>query len=390
MLGIYGFAIIFVVFAFGDFIAQKTRSAISLMLTCSIVFLLAFWCGFPATVFEVSGLSELMVVTISMLLVNMGSTIKIRDFIQEWKTVIMVICSTAAICLGIYFIGGIFIDRHLALVGAPILGGGMTAFLVLQETFTKMGEDSVLAFGSLVLVMQGLVGLPIASFLCRKEGFRYRDDLRTGRVVLNAPLEGANPKERKKLIPPIPEKYNKSNLLVAKVALVGCLATWLSGLTGGTVNTLIIALILGVIFAEIGFLDENALVKGNAYTLVLVAALVPVFAGIGKATPQMILDMIVPLLVVIVVGVTSCFIVSVLVGKVFKQSWSLSFALGLTALIGFPGTFLISTEVAEATGESEEETKAILDHIMPKMVIAGMTSVSVISVVFASIMVNWI
>lgn len=389
MLGIYAFALIFMVFALGDFVAIKTKAAVSLMLTASVVFLVAFWCGFPPNVFEVSGLMQLMTVTVSMLLVHMGSTIKIKDFIQEWKTVVIVIASTSAICLGVYFIGGIFMDKHLMLAGAPILGGGMTAFLVMQDIFTKMDEPSVIVFGSLVLAMQGLVGLPLGSLLCKKEGKRYCKDMREGKVILNAPLKAEDVEPRKKLFPAIPSQYNGDNLIVTKVALIGCLATWLSSLTGGKINTLIIALVLGVLFSELGILDENALVKGKAFTIILVAALVPAFAGLGGATPALILSLMKPLLVVIVVGLACCLIVSVVVGKIFKQSWYLSFALGVTALIGFPGTFLISSEVANAIGETQKEVDGILAHIMPKMIIAGMTSVSVISVVFATLMANW-
>ena len=73
-------------------------------------------------------------------------------------------------------------------------------------------------------------------------------------------------------------------------------------------------------------------------------------------------------------------IVSILVGKIFHESWYLCCAMSITALFGFPGTVIVPTE---------DEKKLIQGSIMPKMIISGMVSVSVVSVVVAGIMSAW-
>lgn len=124
----------------------------------------------------------------------------------------------------------------------------------------------------------------------------------------------------------MPEKYNSGNMMIAKAALVACLASWLSNLTGGNVNMLVICLLLGVLFRELGFLDENPLTKGSAFTLVMGAVLVNVFASLADTTPSMIVTMLKPLVIVVIIGLAGCALVSILVGKIFKQSWYMSFA----------------------------------------------------------------
>ena len=99
--------------------------------------------------------------------------------------------------------------------------------------------------------------------------------------------------------------------------------------------------------------------------------------------------MIGPLVIIFAVGLAICAIVAILVGKLLGESWYMSFALGVTALFGFPGTLIVPTEVANAVGESEEEVEMLKKHLVPKMIIAGMVSVSVVSVVFAGIMASW-
>ena len=46
-------------------------------------------------------------------------------------------------------------------------------------------------------------------------------------------------------------------------------------------------------------------------------------------------------------------IVSILVGKIFHESWYLCCAMSITALFGFPGTVIVPTEVTKAVAEAE-------------------------------------
>lgn len=390
MNGLYALTLIMIVYALGDMIATRTKAIISMLFVASVVFAVAFWNGLPATIFSDSTLQAFASVTVGLLLVHMGTTIKLNDLIKQWKTVVIVLCSTIAICLGVYFVGGLIIDKAMALIGAPILGGGVVAFLVMSEALTKAGaEEAVVVFGSLVLVIQGVVGFPIASFLCKKEALRLKGQIASGELTLNQPLEDEESRPAWRIFPKTPEAYNGPNYLIAKLAIVACLAQWLSGLTGGKVNMLVICLVLGVLFREIGFLDEASLTKANGFTFVIGAVLVNVFASLANTTPSLVLSMIGPLAVVVVVGLATCAVVSILVGKIFHQSWYMSFALGVTALFGFPGTLIVPTEVCKAVADSEEENQTLLQSILPKMIIAGMVSVSIVSVVFAGVMASW-
>ena len=59
-------------------------------------------------------------------------------------------------------------------------------------------------------------------------------------------------------------------------------------------------------------------------------------------------------------------------------------------LFGFPGTVIISNEVSESTGANAEERAAINAQIMPKMLVAGMVTVSITSVLVAGVMSGWL
>lgn len=194
MNGLYALTIVFVVYALGDMIATKTKAIISMLFVASVVFAIGFWNGLPATIFTDSALQGFASVSVGLLLVHMGTTIKLKNILKEWKTVVIVLCSTVAICLGVYFIGSLFIEKDMALMGAPILGGGVVAFLVMRDALASAG-DRIVLFGSLVLVVQGVVGFPIASVMYKKEALRLKDKIADSSLALRSSLEAEDEKK---------------------------------------------------------------------------------------------------------------------------------------------------------------------------------------------------
>ena len=392
MNAILAAAVIFAVFAIGDMISAKTKAIVSMLLVASVVFLAGFWTGiFPTTMFADSTLLSMAGLLVTMLLVHLGTTIKLRDFGAQWRTVIISAVACIAISVAVFFIGQLIIDRGFALVGAPILSGGVVATLQMQSMAQDAGREELAVFATLVMCAQGFVGYPVASLCLKSEAKRIKAKLNSGELSASD-LEDSKAAEasHKKLIPPLPAALNTPNAILAKVVLVALLSVTVSGLFHDAVNKLVWCLIFGVLCKEIGFLDENALGKANATGIVMPIITLSIFTNLASATPQMVGSMIVPLLVVIVIGSIAFSVVSILVGKIFGYSWQMSMAIGSSCLFGFPGTVIISNEVSESTGTTAEEKAFINEQIMPKMLVAGMVTVSITSVLVAGVMCKWL
>ena len=56
--------------------------------------------------------------------------------------------------------------------------------------------------------------------------------------------------------------------------------------------------------------------------------------------------------------------------------------------IGYPGTELIATEIANAVAQTPEERDAVSGKIQTAYVISGFTSVTILSVFIASVLAN--
>ena len=392
MNAILAAAVIFVVFAAGDMISAKTKAIVSVLLVASVVFLVGFWTGvFPTTLFADSTLLSMAGLLVTMLLVHLGTTIKLRDFGAQWRTVIIAAVACIAISAAVYFIGQLIIDRGFALVGAPILSGGVVATLQMQEMAQKADLPQLAVFATLVMCAQGFVGYPVASLCLKSEAKRIKAQLDAGELsVASQDAEKAAAASRKKLIPALPAKYNTPNVVLAKVVLVALLSVFVSSLFHDAVNKLVWCLIFGVLCKELGFLDEDALGKANATGIVMPIITLSIFTNLASATPEMVVSMVVPLLVVIAIGTVAFAVVSILIGKIFHYSWQMSVAIGSSCLFGFPGTVIISNEVSESTGTTPEEKTYINAQIMPKMLVAGMVTVSITSVLVAGVMCKWL
>ena len=75
----------------------------------------------------------------------------------------------------------------------------------------------------------------------------------------------------KKLLPRVPDKYNTPLFMMAKLGLVA----WLASLAGQfkfgsvSISPAIWALVFGVIFCAVGFLDTNLLNRANSYWITM-------------------------------------------------------------------------------------------------------------------------
>ena len=81
-------------------------------------------------------------------------------------------------------------------------------------------------------------------------------------------------------------------------------------------------------------------------------------------------------------------IASVLAGKILKYSTTLSISIGLNCFLGFPFNYIITEEAIAASAETEEERQFLNSILMPKMIIAGIVAVSIVSTIVAGAFLN--
>ncbi|MBW2369002.1 MAG: hypothetical protein JRH15_14070 [Deltaproteobacteria bacterium] len=377
------------IFGLAEIIAVKSKARLSSFFVIAILLLLAFWAGMPGDIWVTSNMLAMGATVAGLLLTSLGTLIDFDEFVQQWKTVVIGFGAVVLIVLFITVIGPFVIDRTMAVAASPVVAGGAVAQIIVGQILKQKGLLDAEIFCLLVLVLQCLIGVPISSILLRNEARRYikSGDYETASDS-ETPSQDKTPK--KTLIPQLPEAYRKPFILIAKTGLVTLLAYYLSGLTGGKANALLLCLILGVVFKALGFLESDVLGKANSFGITMFFVYALVFANIAKVTPGMLAAMIGPLMVVFLLGLTGIIAAGVIFSKLLKVNSRMGIVIGLTALYGFPATYYLAMEVAEAVGENQAQVTALRNYMLPQMLTAGFATVTIASVVIVGFVVNMI
>jgi hypothetical protein len=391
----YNFALAFticcVVFAIGEIVSIKTKAWVPGIFVTAAVMLIGYWTVLPHDLISDSFLIPFgSTICIYLLIVHMGTVISLRQLIEQWKTIVICLCGLAGMISIAYFLCPLFMPKLLVVAGLPPLTGGIVAATIMQKACADAGMITASVFAITMYCIQGFAGYPITAICLQKEGKRLLEKLRSGEdsitdeerknLVKVSAVANVDTSE-KKLIPQIPEKYNSSVVVLGKLGLVGWIASILGSATG--ISGAIWALVLGVVFTTIGFLDRSALNKANSYGIVMFALMMYVFDGLKDCTVEMLTSIVGPMIILIIVGVVGMGIFSFIAAKILKVSFPLAFANALTALYGFPCDAIITESTCNSLGETDEEVDYLMSKMFPSMIVGGFTSVTITSVFVA-------
>ncbi len=387
MTAVQAFCVLLAIFALGEIVAEKTRAILSATLVIAVVLLIAFWCGLPADIFDTAAVTGIANVLIGILITSMGTMIDFPELKRQWKTVVVslvcVICGVALIVV----VCPLLMGHDMAIAGAPIFAGANTAALLMTSTLTEKGLADLSSFVILVLVAQNFVGIPVASILLRKDAQSFLKD--KGNIALYAHGDAAAAAgEAKRKLLELPKSLNKPSIKLLKLGLVAALSQFCAGLTNGTIHFFVFALLFGILFSELGFLEKNILPQTESNGMIVFTTTVIIFTNLANTTPQQLIDMLVPLLLLLVTGVVGVAVAGLILSKVLHMAPGMAISLGLTCTFGFPTTMFIPKEVANAMSSNEEERAAIENYMLPKMVTAGFVTVTISSVLIAGVVVK--
>ena len=388
----YNFMLAFIIcaiaFVIGEVVSTVTKAWIPSVFVTAVIMLVGYWTVIPKTVVSDSLLipfgSQL---GIYLLITHMGTVISLKQLKEQWKTIVICLVGLAGMCALSMLLAPVFMDRTLVIAGLPPLTGGIVAATMMQTAAAEAGLETAAVFAITMYCVQGFAGYPLTAICLQIEGRRLLKKYRSGEAKTDKDaLAGTQEAARKTLIPPVPKKYDSDGVTLLKLAIVA----WFAILLGtvkfpgiGTISGAIWALLLGVFFCTIGFLDRRSLNKANSYGITMFALMMYIFDGLKDCTPDMLLSIIGPMIILIIIGVAGMCVASFIIAKIFKMSFPLAFANGLTALYGFPPDAIITESTCTALAENEEEKAYLMSKMFPSMIVGGFTTVTITSVIIA-------
>lgn len=391
---VLAFVVVMAVWTVSDFVAKKTQSLLSSLFVASIIFLIGFLTDiFPEDLLTSSSLLALAGVVVGFIIVHLGTLISIEEFKRQWRTFVIGVSTVVGIGIALLVAALIFGDRapggyegvasalDFVIAGTGSLSGGTISVLIIQEAALGIGLTTVAVFPVLIAALQGLVGFPLTSIILRKEAQRLKGEYRAGRLEVPLQVEAADAPPATKLPPAF--LTTAGTLFVVGLAVLVSLG--INNLTDGILNTFVVALVLGIVLRATGVFKPAVLSGIDSFGLMMIAIMILIFGPLATVQPSDVAALALPLFLAFLFGVVGIGLFAGLAGKLLGYSVPISIAIGLTSLYGFPGTMILSQEAAKGAGENPDEVAAIEGDILPKMIIAGFSTVTITSVVVTSL-----
>ncbi|WP_297598184.1 hypothetical protein [uncultured Cetobacterium sp.] len=379
---------ILIALSLGEVVSIKTKALVPSVFITAIIFLLGYWTIFPANILELAGfVNPIVVISMLFLVTHLGTMLSLKELAQQWKSFCIASAGILGVCFGTLFLGRLFFSWEMLVIATPPLTGGVVASIIMSEAATAKGLTHLAVLAVVMYVMQGFVGYPLTSIALRMEGSKLITKFRSGTIEDLGRFEIIDEK-KKKLIPPLPKEYQTTYIVLLKLAILSGISVFIAESTGETVSRYVLCLVVGVIGAESGFIERKPLNVSGTFGFYMTGLMAFIFGGLSKATPQMLQELMIPFIGIIGFGVIGMAVFSMFLGKILKESIPMSFAIALNALYGFPANFAITTETIKALGKNDEEIEFLTNRMLPKMLVGGFTSVTIVSVIIAGIFVN--
>lgn len=378
------FLIVMIFMFVGEWVSSLTKAYVPSIFISAVLFTIGFWTILPKDIVAKASFgSQFVGVCIPILLVHLGTMMNIRQLLNQWRAVTIALAGTLGTIIITLTVGTVLFDWHTVIAAIPPLTGGLVSALLMTDGLKAAGLSTLVALPVSMFIMHSMIGYPLTSVMLKKEGRRLLREHRGNPQVVAAEKEvvDTEPKALFKL----PAKYNTSAFMLAKVGAVGLLSIWVAGLMNDAINANVIALVLGVIGHQIGFLEKEVLNKTKVFNWLMYGLMAYVLSQLSVTTPDMLGTILIQIVVLIILGIFGMFIASWILSKPMKMSKEMAFASSLTALFGFPADYVLTNEVIGHLTTDENERAYLTSHMMPKMLVGGFATVSVASVIIASV-----
>lgn len=391
----------------GEWVSTRSRAYVPSVFITALLFLVGFWTIVPKNIVPAASFGTAFIqITQAVLLVHMGTLMDLKLLLKQWRAVVIALSGVVGTVVLTMGIGRLLFDWHTIVASVPPLTGGLVAAFLMTAGLKAQHITALVAFPVAMFVMHSMLGYPLTAWMLKRESRRLlqvrhvdvtvatADSATSATVQTTAQLPVCQlptvPAKVKSVQPQLrhwqlPAAYDTSAFMLFKVAAVTGLAEWTAQLAHGTINQYIICLVFGVIAHQLGFLEDAVLEKAGVFHWLMYGLLAYIFANLNIVKISMLSGILIPIVTLIVLGVLGMWIASSLLARPLGFSREMAFASALTALFGFPADYIVTHEVTEIMGSTAEEKQYLLDQMLPKMLVGGFATVSVASVIIASI-----
>ncbi|WP_057896485.1 hypothetical protein [Liquorilactobacillus oeni] len=380
------FTIVMLFMLIGEWVSAATKAYIPSIFVTAILFVIGFWTILPKDIVSQASFgTNFVTICISLLLVHLGTLMNLRELIAQWKAVCIALLGVIGTLILTLAVGTLIFNWHTVVAAVPPLTGGLVAALLMTNGLKAEGITALVALPVSMFVLHSVIGYPLTSYMLKKEGRRLVAKFRKEDIQIdeNSPLTTLSNSTTQ--VFNLPKEFQTPAFILVRVAIVALISNGFAALIHNAINPNVICLIFGVIAHQLGFLESNALKQAGVFNWLMYGLLAYVFEQLNLTTPAVMGNIILQIVVLIILGLLGMFIASWILAKPFGMSGPMAFSCSLTALFGFPADYILTTEICHSVAENKKEEAYLLENILPKMLVGGFATVSVASVIIASV-----
>ncbi|HIW39167.1 MAG TPA: hypothetical protein H9885_09195 [Candidatus Jeotgalicoccus stercoravium] len=370
---------LFALIALGEVISIYSRARIPMLMTAMIGFLVLTLTGvFPENILELSTLPALGAILIGPLIIHMGTLMPLSTLKKQWRAVVISISGLLGALILVLTIVPLVFDFETAASGVGPISGGVVALLITTEKLTELGLTAIIVVPVLIAAFQTPIGMPLISFFLKRYA-QYFVKNTTASVEDKEAFEADEKPVRFSLL--------KNNIiLLFTVFVLAAIATVLSEWTG--VHYTLYCLLFGILMLNSRLFPQGVLEKSNSFSFMMVALIFVIIGTMGGITPGDVLNNIPAVLLILVTGVGGLALGGFIASKAVGWHPFKGMPVALTALVGFPGDYLICEEVSRSTTDNPVDQSRVFSELVTPMLIGGFVTVTVASVVIASVVMG--
>lgn len=372
--------------ALGEVISIVTKARVPMLFVALMGYLVLIWTGLlPKDMIVDSGFVTVgTVLGTAPIIVHMGTLIPLRSIKVQWKAVVIAVLGIIFALILILTLVTFIFDYNVAVAGTGPLTGGIIALLVTSEGLKEVGLVSLVTIPVLIMAVQSLFGIPLATNILRRYALKIRSKMDNGTYVSENPDGKKDVKEKEKFF--LPEKYRSNLILLFLLFIGGALAVILGKYT--FIPYSLWSLAIGVLGRLIGFYPERVMERANAFTIGMAGIIFLIIIMMNDITFGQFIGYLPEVISIIIIGISGIVIGAYVGSKLFKWDPLKGIPVALTATFGFPGDYIVCEEVSRSVGRDKEEEEKIFNEILTPMLVGGFTTVTVGSVVISSILIN--
>jgi len=372
--------------AVGEIVSVISNARVPMLFVAMMGYLILLWVGiFPKDLLANSTfLTVGAVLGTAPILVHMGTLIPLNMIRSQWRAVIIAIMGMVFATTFILTIITFFFDYKTAVAGTGPLNGGIIAVMITSEGLKEMGFVGLITIPALIMALQSLIGIPIANLLLRKHALKIQKKMDDGSFVATNNVNFDEVNNNEKLL--IPKKYRTNLVLLFMLFVGGSIAVVLAKYTG--IPYSLWALAIGIVGRLVKFYPERVMEKSNSFTIGMAGIIFIILGMMNDITFQMFIDYLPAVASILVVGVLGILLGGFIGSKIFKWDPYQGIPVALTSTFGFPGDYIVCEEVSRSVGRTDEESNKIFNEIITPMLVGGFTTVTIGSVVIASILIK--